>query len=332
MAESPATNNNSAEIAPMGPQLRTMFAELLAETKNDILDQLKLSIDKVYTDFELVETPEVDEGSEVAGETSSRASLAAKIDQLAAPVPSPITVTGDNADFKALALEFSTVEKTSAALQTDLAELVNGLINDKVPKEKLDQLQDKYLRPENCPWLMPPKVNKQIWQQLRQETRNSDSAFQKAQGFLMSGIYALLQLCNESKDTPRDTLIHTVVLLMSANREINLKRRDLLRPDLNKQFGALCNPSTSLSTFLFGDDLNKEVEDLTKANKLSVKVNQKQRFTPYRIPSTSTSSRSQSHHGQQNTRVRSFRPRPFLGADRGQSRAPPPARFQKNKM
>ena len=332
MAESPATNNNSAEIAPMGPQLRTMFAELLAETKNDILDQLKLSIDKVYTDFELVETPEVDEGSEVASETSSRASLAAKIDQLAAPVPSPIIVTGDNADFKALALEFSTVEKTSAALQTDLAELVNGLINDKVPKEKLDQLQDKYLRPENCPWLMPPKVNKQIWQQLRQETRNSDSAFQKAQGFLMSGIYALLQLCNESKDTPRDTLIHTVVLLMSANREINLKRRDLLRPDLNKQFGALCNPSTSLSTFLFGDDLNKEVEDLTKANRLSVKVNQKQRFTPYQIPSTSTSSRSQSHHGQQNTRVRSFRPRPFLGAGRGQSRAPPPARFQKNKM
>ena len=325
MAESPATNNNNGEIAPMGPQLRTMFAELLAE--NDILDQLKLSIDKVYTDFELVETPEVGEGSEIASETSSRASLAAKIDQLAAPVPSPITVTGDNADFRALALEFSTVEKTSAALHTDLVELVNGLINDKVPKEKLDQLQDKYLRPENCPWLMPPKVNKHIWQQLRQETRNSDSAFQKAQGFLMSGIYALLQLCNESKDTPRDTLIHT------ANREINLKRRDLLRPDLNKQFGALCNPSTSLSTFLFGDDLNKEaVEDLTKANKLSVKVNQKQRFTPYRIPSTSTSSRSQSHHGQQNTRVRSFSTTSFLGGRPGQSRAPPPARFQKNKL
>ncbi len=49
MAESQATNNNSAEIAPMGPQLRTMFAELLAETKNDILDQVKLSIEKVYT-------------------------------------------------------------------------------------------------------------------------------------------------------------------------------------------------------------------------------------------------------------------------------------------
>ncbi len=209
-------------------------------------------------------TPAVDEDSEVASETSSRASLAAKIDQLAAPAPSPITVTGDNADFKALALEFSTVEKTSAALDTDLAELVNGLINDRVPKEKLDQSQDKYLRPENCPWLMPPKVNKQIWQQLRQETRNSDFAFQRALGFLMSGIYALLQLCNESKDTPRDTLIHMVVLLMSANREINLKRRELLRPDLNKQFGALCNPSTSLSTFMFRDDLNKEVEDLRK--------------------------------------------------------------------
>ena len=138
----------------------------------------------------------------------------------------------------------------------------------------------------------------------------------------MLGIYALLQLCNESKDTPQDTLIHTVALLMSANREINLKRRDLFRPDLNKQFGALCNPSTSLSTFLFGDDLNKEVEDLTKANKLSVKVNQKQRFTSYRIPSTSTSLRSQSHHGQQNTIVQSFRPRPFLGGRLGPVQGP----------
>ena len=35
---------------------------------------------------------------------------------------------------------------------------------------------------------MVPKINKQIWQQLRQDTRNSDSAFQKAQSQLISGL------------------------------------------------------------------------------------------------------------------------------------------------
>lgn len=143
------------------------------------------------------------------------------------------------------------------------------------------------------------------------------------------GIYALLQICNESQGTPKDILIHTVVLLLSANREINLKRRDLLRPDLNKQYGALCNPSTPISNFLFGDDLSKEVEELTKSNKLSVRVNQKPRFAPYRFPSTS---RSQPRFGPQNTGVQSSRPsRPFFGRGRGQSRPPPPSRFHKNK-
>ena len=262
----------------------------------------------------------------IAGETSSRASLADKIDQLAAP-----TTAAAVDEVKALALEFSTAEKTSAALNTSLAELVNGLINEKVPKEKLAHLQEKYLRPDNCPYLIFPKINKQIWQQLRQETRNSDSAFQKAQGLLMTGLYAILQLCQNEQGVPKDHLIDAVVLLMSANRELNLKRRDLLRPDLNKQYGALCNPSTPMSTFLFGDDLNKEVEELTKSNKLSGKVHQKHRFTPYRIPSTS-GGQTPSRYGQQDTRVRSSRPfRPFLGAGRGQSRPPPPGRPHKNK-
>ena len=104
----------------------------------------------------------------------------------------------------------------------------------------------------------------------------------------MTGLYAIPQICQNDKGVPMDHLIHAVVLLMSANRELNLKRRDLLRPDLNKQYGALCNPSTPMSTFLFGDDLNKEVEELTKSNKLSGgKVHHKYRLTPYRIPSTS---------------------------------------------
>jgi len=38
----------------------------------------------------------------------------------------------------------------------------------------------------------------------------------------------------------------TAVLLLSSNRELVFERRDLIRPDLNKQYGLLCNPSTSV--------------------------------------------------------------------------------------
>ena len=84
-------------------------------------------------------------------------------------------------------------------------------------------------------------------------------------------------------------MTHTAVLLLSANREnreLNLKRRDLIRPDLNKQYAPLCNPSTAVSTFLFGDDLNKEVKELTKSQKLSNKVNPKRRMEPYKVPAS----------------------------------------------
>lgn len=40
-----------------------------------------------------------------------------------------------------------------------------------------------------------------------------------------------------------------------------------------------------MSSLLFGDELNKEVEELTKSHKLSIKVTAKRRMEPYGVPS-----------------------------------------------
>ena len=97
--------------------------------------------------------------------------------------------------FESLAEEFCVEEKTlkSPAINVNLADIVNTLLN-----EKLKKLQSKYLRPDNCSNLGAPKINEQIWQQLRQETRNSHSSFYKAQSLLMSDLYGILQMCNGS--------------------------------------------------------------------------------------------------------------------------------------
>ena len=165
---------------------------------------------------------------------------------------------------------------------------MRSLLTEKLTKEKLAEVQNKYLRPENCTNLVEPKINKQIWQQLRLETRNNDSAFEKAQSLFLSGLYAVLQLRNSANGDPRNVLTQTAFLRLSENRELNLKRRDLIRPDLNKQYAPLCNPSTAVSTFLFGDDLNKikEVEELTKSQKLSNKVTPKRGMKPYKVPAS----------------------------------------------
>ena len=95
----------------------------------------------------------------------------------------------------------------------------------------------------------------------------------------------MLQTCNSSSGQQENVLTHAAVLLRSSNRELSPKRRDLIRPDLNKQYASLFNPSTPVSSFLFGDELNKEVEELTKSRKLSSKVTPRKRMEPYRVPS-----------------------------------------------
>ena len=119
--------------------------------------------------------------------------------------------------------------------------------------------------------------------------KNTDSTFQKIQQLSLSSLYAVLQVCNNlsSKQNIEDSvrmLTHSIVLSLAANRELNLKRRDLLRSDLNKHYAALCDPSTPVSKYLFGDDLNKEMEDLSKASKLTKKITPSPRMQPYRGP------------------------------------------------
>ena len=193
-------------------------------------------------------------------------------------------ITTESTVFKAFVEQFVTAEKPGPAIDHDLATIVNKLLTEKLTKEKLEPVQQKYLRPENCKNLVTSKINKPIWQQLKQETKNTDSAFQKIQQLLLSSLYAILQVCNSlsSSQNTEDhnnilMLAHSIVLSLAANRELNLKRHDLLRAVLNKQYAALCNPSTPVSQYLFGDDLNKEMDDLSKASKLTRKVTPNQR-------------------------------------------------------
>ena len=105
-----------------------------------------------------------------------------------------------------------------------------------------------------------------------------------------------------------------------------MKRRDLIRPDLNKQYGSLCNPSTAPATFLFGYELNKEVDKLTKADMLSSKVTSKRcsdhRAETYKVP-FARGERERCRLNQNSSRSRQTKSyTSFLGIGRGHGWAP----------
>ena len=143
--------------SPATAELKAMFAELLNDTKQDILAQVKESIDQVYMDFESVEVESEDAQPSTGDNPEGTTAVAGKIEEFIQPAK-PVDDKGSSSDsFKSLAEEFSVIEKTSPAIDANLAEIVKSLINEKLSKEKLIEVQAKYLRPENCSDLVVPK-------------------------------------------------------------------------------------------------------------------------------------------------------------------------------
>ena len=131
------------------------------------------------------------------------------------------------------AVDNPTTDKTSAPVNAKLATMIEELIKGNLPKAKLEQLVEKYPRPENCKLLVSPKVNRAIWNQLSPSTKSSDRALQKAQQLFIFSMYATINACEKASDEFKATLAHSLVLALAGNRELNLRSRESLKPDLN---------------------------------------------------------------------------------------------------
>ena len=96
--------------------------------------------------------------------------------------------TEASGDLKDLAAKFSTKERTSSSIEDDLLKIIEGVINNQLPKEKIDRLTEKYPRPENCKLLVVPKTNRAVWNQLKDATKKADMGMQKCQKLFMAAL------------------------------------------------------------------------------------------------------------------------------------------------
>ena len=56
-------------------------------------------------------------------------------------------MSGENTIFKSFVAQFVAGEQTGPAINHDLAVIVNELLTDKLTKDKLESVQNKYLKP-----------------------------------------------------------------------------------------------------------------------------------------------------------------------------------------
>ena len=129
--------------------------------------------------------------------------------------------------------------------------------------------------PQNIDGLITPKVNPEVWGKIKTETRSRDVRLQKAQ-VLTALVMLGEKIVSAQKDNKNIDLhaslkltLNAVALISSGNKEISFRRREFIRPDLNKSYRELCSNNTPITDLLFGDDLPKVVKDINETNRMA---------------------------------------------------------------
>ena len=197
------------------------------------------------------------------------------------------TACNDIQVLSGIANDLKLEQKKAPAINAQLAKIVQSLMREKLDDEVLTETKKRFLVPENCKCLTTTKVNHLIWDQLKPETRSLDVKLQKVQAHIVKGvtpIVKIIQALLQAKDKiPNEALnvedllkagTDAIALFGAANYELNMRRRDSIKHELNDDYRHLCSPTVPFTEFLFGDDveLSKQLKDLTEATKVGKKL------------------------------------------------------------
>ena len=167
--------------------------------------------------------------------------------------------------------EFSTTYTTVPPVDKKLTDIINDLLQSRLPKTKLDELETKYPRPENYQSLVARKINEMVWQKLKPDTRAIDGTVQRCQKLFISALHAITEACTAGTDEIHTVRTHALV------------------------------SSLPITTELFGDNLTKEIEDVTNANQLGNKLSSSQRDRRPRYHPYANSSSGHHNVAKENT-------------------------------
>ena len=209
-----------------------------------------------------------DDESLIDGEPPAKKSRLAEPGNNRNPLISKLTKT----------LQFT--EHVGPAIDGNLVSLVDKIMREKANEDKITGLKKQHETPENCTTLSETKVNQGVWNNLDESARSTDLKFQKVQKSLVKGIIIIVTEVNklmgnsgiQNIDDIVGSLMDGVLLLATANQELNYRRRELMRPQLNASYRHLCSPSNPVTSLQFGDDLQKAVKDISDTNRLSSKL------------------------------------------------------------
>ncbi|XP_071094325.1 uncharacterized protein [Haliotis cracherodii] len=194
---------------------------------------------------------------------------------------------GDEADLNSLMKDmveyFGEEDAAGPEITGNLTRSVNEGLSKPPNMVKLKSLLDKYKRPKNVGNLLVPRVNEVIWNEAGPLTRARDIRMQHTQGMITKAIVPITEMMDELMtavanrqqvnaikmlDKTKDSLR----ILIGVETDLNVKRRDNFKPDLQGPCKRLCSADTPTTAYLFGDDLPNGIKDITECKGLSNKL------------------------------------------------------------
>ena len=240
-----------------------------------------------------------------------------KADESAAP----------NKFLSSLEKKANTQEATGPKINDTLASHVTSIMQQKPEEESEKNLFQKILRPENCPGLSKITVNQVIWDRVSAEARTGDVKMQRVQSALVKGttnvalIADLVLKSSEDKDNIDTTALldklwklteDSLCCLGAANWELVQRRREALKPQISKDYAYLGAQKVKFTDSLFGDDVTKQIKDITDDNKVTHKLLDKNRLWHRPSHANRGSGRGRAGFRGSSFRGRGSTNRPFL--------------------
>ena len=189
--------------------------------------------------------------------------------------------------------EYGDEDNTDKPVSSQIAKLVDKMLVSKMTKDKVREKTSAQKRPQNCELLTITRVNPEIWGKMKPATKAFDIKLQRIQNCTVKGISSLVKALdlliktkNQAKNQQEPSIQvlgelsrmigDSLPLLCLGNYQLNLRRRELIKPDLNKQFEALTS-TAPVSKLLFGDSLADQVKEIVNTNRLAGRVAHTQR-------------------------------------------------------
>jgi hypothetical protein len=102
---------------------------------------------------------------------------------------------------------------------------------------------------------------------------NTQNIVSKVGSILAKCTDNLLKARNDNKELNIDDMIglHTdaIALLGHTQHELSMKRREAIKPSLKKEYAGLCSQNVPVTSLLFGDDLQQQLNNIKVSNKIT---------------------------------------------------------------